>query len=196
MIRYILPIIIVAVAISLFFGFTSPLYESISTLQAEVGSYNEALENSKMLENERDKLTSKLNAINPEDLSKIEKLLPQNVNNIRLILEIEKIATPYGMVIKDVKYNTGENDKTTIVGGGGITQAAPKDYGIFELEFSTAGSYNNFINFLKDLEHNLRIVDISFISFASDATSNLSGSPITSEIYEYHFKIRTYWLKN
>src|SRR3989339_255335 len=106
MTRFLLPIILIGIAITFFFAFTNPMYNNILTLNEEVTSYNDALDNSKTLENERDKLTAKYNAINPENLMKIAKLLPENVDNIRLILEIEQIALPYGMVLKDVKYDT------------------------------------------------------------------------------------------
>jgi len=99
MMRFIMPIILITISITLFFVFANPIYNEISVLRGEVASYNEALDNSKALENERDKLTAKYNAINPENLTKIAKLLPENVDNIRLILEIEQIALPYGMVL-------------------------------------------------------------------------------------------------
>ena len=203
MTRFIMPIILVGIAISVFFVFANPLYNEISTIREEVKSYNEALDNSKALENERDKLTAKYNAINPENLTKLEKLLPENVDNIRLILEIERIALPYGMVLKDVKYNTADADSVTasgaVIQGGGVARTTPKDYGIFDLEFSTTGNYRNFINFTKDLENNLRIVDMSSITFSSDSispSSNPNSKTVPSEIYKYNFKIKTYWLKN
>jgi hypothetical protein len=199
-----MPIILIIISITLFFVFANPLYSEISVLRGEVASYNEALDNSKALENERDKLTAKYNAINPENLAKIAKLLPENVDNIRLILEIEQIALPYGMVLKDVQYDTAETEANTAGGapiqGGGVARTSPKDYGIFDLSFSTTGTYNNFINFTKDLEKNLRIVDMSSISFSSNnlvaASSNPNSKTVSTEVYKYDFKIKTYWLKN
>ena len=199
--RFITPIILIGIAVTLFFMFANPIYSDIATLKKEVASYDAALDNSKALENERDKLTAKYNSINPDNLTKLQKLLPENVDNIRLILEIEQIASPYGMALKDVKYNAAETNTTTntgaVVQGGGTAKSAPKDYGIFDLEFSTSGTYDNFINFTKDLESNLRIVDISSISFSSNTASAGASAKInSSEIYKYDFKIKTYWLKN
>lgn len=204
--RFIIPIILIGIAIAGFFMFTSPLFKDISVLREQIASYNEALNNSKALDAERDKLTQKYNTINTENLLKLEKLLPDNVNNIRLILEIEKIASPYGMVLKDVKYDStsqkdagieGETDNAKparTISQSGLSQVSPKDYGIWDLEFSTQGTYNNFINFVKDLEKNLRIVDISSIEFSSSVGTGLN--PSFSEAYKYSFKIKTYWLKN
>lgn len=204
MMRFIMPIILAGIAISVFFTFTNPIYNDISTLRAQVASYNDALDNSKMLENERDKLTAKYNTIDPNNLTKLQKLLPGSVDNIRLILEIEQIASPYGMTLKDVKYNATDTNAATntpaasaTVQRSGVAGLVPKDYGVFDLEFSTSGTYNNFINFIKDLESNLRIVDISSILFSSDTTSaGANLKTISPEIYKYNFRIKTYWLKN
>src|SRR3990167_643494 len=198
MFRFIMPVILIGIAVTTFFMFTNPVYKDISELRAEVASYNEALDNSKALENERDKLTAKYNSINPENLTKLEKLLPENIDNIRLILEIEQIALPYGMALRDVRYNTDEKTIAAavpgaVVGGGVVAPISNKDYGSWDLEFSTVGSYYNFMNFTRDLESNLRIVDISSITFSSgDGGVGSSPGSGSSDSYKYSFKIKTY----
>ena len=113
------------------------------------------------------------------------------------------------MVLKDVKYDTISQATVAPTGGaiqGGVdTATTAQDFGTWNLEFSTQGSYSNFLNFIKDLENNLRIVDISSIQFSSDtaltpaaASSSSSSSSLSSpsDSYKYGFKIKTYWLKN
>lgn len=215
-----MPIILIVISVIVFLTFTNPIYSNISALKAQAASYNTALDNSKTLESERDKLTAKYNAINPDDLDRLQKLLPDNVDNVRLILEIGQIALPYGMTLTDVKYDTSDTsannsasatstpDTTTIQGGAAPTGNAHQDYGVLNLSFSTSGTYDNFINFTKDLESNLRIIDISSIQFSSGtgsstapgntavggATKN-SSTANPAEIYNYDFQIETYWLK-
>jgi len=196
MFKFILPGILIGIAVTAFFLFTNPFYQEVSIKRDLVSSYNKALDNAKAFEAERDKLTQKYNSLNPENLSKLQKLLPDNVDNIRLILEIEKIASPYGMVLKNVKYDAGEDVAVTEEGEEVATteEEAPKDYDVWNLEFSSSGSYSNFISFIKDIENNLRIVDISSIQFSSN--TNLGAGSSLSEVYTYDFKIKTYWLKN
>jgi hypothetical protein len=204
MTRFIMPIILIGISISIFFLFANPIYNDISALKIQAASYNDALANSKALENERDKLTAKYNSINPDNLIKIQKLLPDNVDNIRLILEIEQIASPYGIVLKNIKYNVLDNTTSTgattavaAVQVGALATQTPQNYGTFDLEFSTSSTYDNFINFSKDLESNLRIVDISSISFTSNVSNPVVGVKTNQEeIYQYDFHIKTYWLKN
>ncbi len=211
MMRYVMPIILIGISVAVFFVFTNPFYNDVSQLRDQVASYNGALSNSKALENERDQLTKKKNSMKPENLTKLQKLLPENIDNIRLILEIEQIASPYNMVLKDIKYdaNTDTKDTTAKVttstpvakqGGASSTSSSSKDYGVWNLSFSTTGSYANFLNFTRDLETNLRIVDVSSISFSSNASTsggvNVSASSPSLETYTYNFQIKTYWLKN
>jgi Tfp pilus assembly protein PilO len=204
--RFILPVILIGVGLVVFFLFSNPLFTDIEALRAEVASYNEAQDNAKALEEERDKLNYKEERMDPINLEKLQKLLPENIDNIRLILEIEQLALPYGMALKNVKYNTVPKEEkksvTTspspevvpVLGGGVVDEFLNKDYGGWDLEFTTSGSYNNFVNFTKDLEKNLRIVDVSAINFSSDVGSE--AKPALSEVYQYTFKIKTYWLKN
>jgi len=200
MTRFLLPTILIGASIGIFLVFVSPFYGEISALKTQVASYDQALSNSKALENERDKLTQKFNAITTSDLERIKKLLPENVDNIRLILEIEKIASPFGMALRDVKYNP-TNKKDTQASTGqqaqvNETTSSQKEYGVWDLEFSTNGTYTNFLNFIKALESNLRIVDISSVDFTSDAVASTGAAVSAPSVYKYSFKIKTYWLKN
>ena len=198
MIKFLPPIIFVVLAIAGFVLFVGPTYSQILELKTQVASYGEALDNAKTLEKERDRLTAKYNSVDPENLKRLEKLLPDSVDNIRLILEIEKVALAYGMVLKDVKYDIVRKkdsvEGTDAVPAGENMALQSKDYGTWDLSFSVQGTYSNFVSFLKDLEKNLRIVDISSIQFASDAGSG--ANPNFAEVYRYALKIKTYWLKN
>ncbi len=198
-----MPIVLIGLAITGFFMFTNPMYTEISSLKTEANSFNQALDNSKALESERDKLTQRYNTIGADNLAKLAKLLPESVDNIRLILEIEKIAAPYGMALRDVRYDVAdETSESSNVGVGGaptgrsaattITRRQ-SNYGTWNLEFSTSGSYKNFLSFMEDLESNLRIVDIVSVDFSSETGSTGAQA---SDLYKYNFKIRTYWLKN
>jgi hypothetical protein len=195
MFRNITAVILIGIAGAVFFMFINPTYNEILNINKQTASYDEALSNSKVLEAERDKLTKKFNSIDPINLEKLQKFLPDSVDNIRLVLEIEKLALPYGMILKDVKYATDSVTKSkNVIQGGTSKSEAGKNYGSWDLEFSTQGTYFNFVSFIKDLENNLRIVDVVSVDFSSDTIA--STNPLLSEAYKYNIKIKTYWLKN
>lgn len=184
--RLIFPLILILLSIGLFLGYTNKTYSAISGLRTQSAAYNEALFNSRKLLEVRDELTKKYNDLSVEDRDRLLKLMPDNVDNIRLIIDIQKIAAKYGMQPRDIRFDSPVTSSQTQASPQQL-QEAQKDYGTFTLDFSVAGSYANFLSFLKDLEKSLRIVDVSSITFASGDTANT---------YKYNFKIKTYWLKN
>ncbi len=208
MFRLIIPIILIIGSIAGFSVMVNPAYKESKALQAQIDSYDQALANSRSLENERDKLTQRFNSMSSNDINRLQKLLPDSVDNIRLILEIEKLASPYGMALKDVRYDAkAEDAKKNSDAGTGASSAAQggqgkntnKEYGSWDLEFTVDGSYNDFLNFLQDLEHNLRIVDVVSVKFSSvnslpGKSNNLSIT--AADVYRYTFRVKTYWLKN
>lgn len=193
MLQFITPIIMVTLSAVTFFFFTDPAYTEVKDLRTQQAEYNEALNNSKQLQAVREVLREKYNNFTPEDLQKISKLIPDNVDNIRLIIEIQSIAAKYNMVLTNVKFDAKKTgDKEQTLEEAAAARTTNKDYGTFDLEFSTQGSYENFVGFLTDLEKNLRIVDINGLGFS--VTDTTSGQGRTGN--KYDFKIKTYWLKN
>ncbi len=135
--------------------------------------------------------------MDPDNIAKLQKLLPDNVDNIRLILEIEGVASPYGMTLKNVKYDTTPTDTTISNNPTTVAKNSNSDYSTWNLEFSTTGTYSNFLNFIQDLEKNLRIVDISSIDFSSNTGGAVGPNlnPNSLSTYTYTFKVKTYYLK-
>ena len=181
MIRLIIPLLIIIAAIGLFFKFTDPIFAEIDTLRARQTTLNDGLDNAKKLREVEAGLLQKYNAMPPADLAALNKLLPDNVDNVRLIIDINNIAKPYGMTLKNLKIKTDEADAGDAVtrDKNHATQAA------VDLSFSVSGDYTSFQSFLNDLAHSLRLVDVTAANFsASDLGRN-----------DYSVTIRTYWLK-
>jgi Tfp pilus assembly protein PilO len=149
-------------------------------LRSEEDAYNQALNRSRELLNVRDQLVSRFNAFPQSNLSRLEKLIPDHVDNVRLILDLDAIAIKYGMRVRNVSISS---DQTRVERGA--LGSGDKPYESVILSFSVSGSYDTFRQFLTDLEHSLRLVDVVGLSF----TSNEVG------IYNYTLSVKTYWLK-
>ena len=191
--KYLLPIILILASTGLFILYTNPNYLAVKDLRVEAASYDEALSNAKQLQAVRDTLVTKYNSISPDVLDRLSKFLPDNVDNIKLILEIDRIASQYGMQVKNIKYDVAQKAADPAKSQFVATSKEPvKDFGSFDLEFSVEGSFGNFVSFTDSIEKSLRIVDINSVSFSSSDTA-LPGAP--KDNYKYDFKIKTYWLK-
>ena len=174
----IISIVLLIASAGLFFGYIDPAFSKVKELVDEKSNFNSALTRAKDLGIERDKLLVKYNNISPANQEKLEKLLPDNIDNIRLIIDIDDMAKTYGMRIRNFKADiSAQKDKLG-------KDTSP--YGTLTLSFSTTASYSFFLSFMKDLEHSLRIMDVTAVSFASNDTSPL---------YDYNITVKTYWLK-
>jgi len=201
MFRIIIPTIVILGAIASFFAYTSPQYKAIKSIKLEIASYDSALKDSTKLVTARKSLRDKYNSIPIESQEKLEKILPDNIDNIRFILELQKISKESsGISLKNIKFNAPSN---TPVAPGQVAQVSTstvalqnKPYNQAEMEFTAVGSYSNFLNFLQNLEKSLRIIDIESISFSSTESSGFSASTAPTDVYNFNFKVKTYWLKN
>lgn len=198
--KLITPILFLIISTILFFVVIDPNYKEVSQLRSDVSTYSTALNNSNELQKTRDSLVDVYKGIKKEDRDRLAHLLPSTIGNIELILEIEKIASLRGMPIEDIRFEARKlenkdqaNTQTdTIV----VAESDPSEYlpyGIFPMEFVVEGRYDTFIEFLKDLEQNLRLVDIKSISFSVPVST--SGGNVDSSVYKYSLKVETYWLK-
>ncbi|MBX4209563.1 type 4a pilus biogenesis protein PilO [Candidatus Parcubacteria bacterium] len=174
----IISIVLIVASIGLFFGYADPAYTEIQKLRLEKADYDKALDNSKELQAQRDKLLEKFNAMEKTDLDKLAKLLPDNIDNVRLIIDIDEMAKAYGMRIRNFK--TDANEKKDTIGKDNTP------YGTLTLSFSTTAAYNTFLAFLRDVEHSLRVINVTAVQFASNDTGPL---------YDYNVTVKTYWLK-
>jgi hypothetical protein len=72
----------------------------------------------------------------------------------------------------------------------GQVEKNPKDYRTYRVSFSTSGQYNQFLIFLKEIEKNLRLVDI--ISVQLKTKQNEGGG--TAQMQEFKIELQAYWL--
>lgn len=188
--KYIYLLILISAVVGVFILFIVPEYKTVQQMQADVDTYNASLVTATKLKQSREALVTKYNSISKVDLDNIQTLLPDSVNNIKLIIQIDSLATKNGLTaLSGVNYNSDQtkDDKST---AGSAASASKSPYGEFTMTFSTSGPYQNFLSFISDIEQSLRIVDITSISFSSaDGQSKDQQGP------QYKVAIKTYWLK-
>jgi len=189
MIKNLLSIAGLAVAGGIFFLYTQPAYDNVQVLKGRIAQYDQALDKAAELQQLKQSLLSRFNAFRPEDLDRLQKLLPDHVDNVRLILDLDNLAARHDMALQNVVISepASESGGTTVIGSIG---AGHRRFDSLTLKFTTRGSYEDFSAFLSDLEASLRIVNVVSLSLTREST-NATGS-LT---YRYDITIRTYWLK-
>lgn len=182
-------ILLILISVGLFYVFIDPTYAEIQKQLVEKGAYDEALNNSQKVMGIRDELLNKYNGFLPTDISRLMKLLPDQINNIRLIIEIDSVAARHNMAIRDVQLAM---NSATANPNNQTLEIISDPYGTGSITFKVSGTYEEFLLFVKDLEKSLRIIDIADIGFKSTTGSNSSQAV---DLYEYEMTFNTYWLK-
>lgn len=173
------PIIFFVASICLFIFYANPLYQGIKAKQVSYAQINEANNKAAQLRQVRSQLLQTRNNISDADIEKLKKMIPDGVENVGLIIDINNIAKRHGMSIKNSRISQSSSDKTDSLG------ANSSKFGSVSIAFSVTASYDNFLVFMRDLESSLRLVDVTSLNF----TSNPDGR------YDYAITLQTYWLK-
>ena len=194
--KIILPAILIILGLGIFFTYTNKQYAKVKELRAVNAVYEKAIADSVELIKKRDQVVNAYNSISEEDRQRLERILPDHVDNIRLINDIKTLLSRRGITLKDVK--TG--NPNAIIGKASTERANPsadivsdvpagEDQGdtvkseTISITFST--TYDTFLEILNDLSSSLRIIEISNIKFA----------PKDTPTYEFQVEIKTFWLR-
>lgn len=197
------PVIAVLVAILLALFYTRPLYMGeVTETRAKIASYDAALAAAERFNQKEAELTAARAAISEESLERLAAFLPDGVDNVQLILDMDALAARSGVTLSNFDIASGESSgggtspTQTSAPAGGV---APVDTGIgglalaadagpvdsVDLTLSASGTYSAFRTFLGGLEQSLRPLDVI----------NLSVEESNTGVYTYDMTIRIYWLR-
>ncbi len=186
-------IILILASLGLFIFYVNPTYreetgasvpaeKSIKELQNDRSEYEEALEKSREIEIARTGLIAQFNSISEENKERLLKLLPDHIDSVRLIIDINTIAAQYEMTLKNIDIVEGSETGSSAEGTIGPSEEL---YGKVSFAFSLSGPYEKFRSFLRDLEQSLRLIDVTSVAFGTGKEG----------VYDYQMTIHTYRLK-
>lgn len=174
-------LILILLAVALFYTFTSPTYQDVKALRVSAGEYRNVIENISRIAERRDALLVTYQEIPRFEIDRLIKILPDNIDAVRLALDLDTIAARYGVTIKDVQVETKPDPNSTLAVLPDYAQAYEKA----TVTLSFVSNYRNFTRILYDLETSLRIMDVKSVAFKNE----------DSGLYEHEIKVVTYWLK-
>lgn len=180
------PIIFLVGSGLLFFFVIDPIYsgdgrggQGIKDIVAEKQAYDDVLDKARDLQAKRDELRDRYNSITEADKTRLEQLLPDTLDNVRLVLDIDRIASRHGLRIR----NIAVNDSGTSDGRAPVPDQ--RGFGTAVITFGITAPYDVFLNFLSDMEDGLRLIDVT----------SLTINPRDPRAYDYTVTFKTYWLK-
>jgi len=202
----IIPLLLLIGAIGLFVGYTQPTYGgSIAALKDEITNLDSALQAAEQFKQKEAQLTQQRNAISGEQLARLESFLPDSVDNVQLIVDLNSLAARSGVQLSEFSIEGGTETRSTEstatvaeapAGAPLVSPTAPAQGNTLalqssepteslELSVSATGSYAAFRTFLTGVEQSLRPLDVIELSVEDSETG----------VYTYDVTFRLYWLR-
>lgn len=181
--KNIISIIVIAVSLAAFVLVVKPQYAEVKKLEVKSKELDQVLVNARKLQSLRDDLLTKRRSLKNADVSRLEKMIPENSDNVKLIIQLQNIAQQYGLELQTV---SAEDNKNTDQDEAQNFDIETKDYGVIKLDFSVTGGYPQFVSFLAHLEDNLRIIDLRTLGITSKEGQD----------FDFSMLVETYWIKD
>jgi hypothetical protein len=182
MISRIIPLLLALAGIGIFLGYVHPTYTGeVALLRSEIEGFDAALDAAKEFNKQTEQVNKAREAIPAEGRQRIEAFLPDGVDNVQLILDLNALADRSGIRLSDFDIRASEQEERA---GRGIPEA---EGGVESLDIAVSGlgTYSAFRTFLEGVEWSLRPLDLI----------NVSVSDSDTGVYSYAMTFRIYWLR-
>lgn len=182
-------------AIFLLFGtgvvglfYLNPEWQKFQSLRQENISLQQTSEEFDSLTERRDALIEEVNAISKEQRNLIGQALPEGAKAADFMVDLETITKKRGLILKridlsgtiEVKGKTGQPRTESII----TTAPTPGAILEFPIILNVTGLYESFKEFIRDLEKNLRLIDVQEISFIT---------PSQGKTFDFSLRLKTYF---
>ncbi|MES2213554.1 MAG: hypothetical protein V4473_01795 [Patescibacteria group bacterium] len=181
--KAILTIVIVTIGIGMYILYISPTIGDIRSLQQQKDEYTRTLATSKELKIRRDTLMDAYNSIAPADLDRLNKIIPVTFDQVRFAKDMYAISQLDSISIKNIKISTAPIDSA---GNIGTAATNPVSYKTISVSYTASGTYDQFIRYLRDVEQDLQLMDVTSIVVKPSDKSN---------VYDYAMTLTTYSLR-
>lgn len=185
----VLTLIAIAAAAGIYLGYISPTWSGpIAVTRTAIASDDSALAAAASFNARETQLLTVQKGLDPAALDRLNRLLPDSVNTIGVIIDITALATRSNLTLssvgvqadKDVpKAATTPEDATALPTGVTDPQATAT------VTVSAMGTYSAFKTFLTGIEKSQHLFDIKDIRFSGSETG----------VYTYTLTMNTYWLR-
>jgi Tfp pilus assembly protein PilO len=194
----VLPIAMIGIIAALLW-FVQPTYSEIKNLMLEIEAKEDTLEKKQKLVVDIEKLVSQYEDIEGR-VNKVFYALPNEAEIPNVLVQLEALASENGMIFESSNFSKVQQsaqNKATSGNNAASSSETTNQQNIIEqirsvsIDINLTGSYENFKNYLKSLENNIRIMDIMSISFSS--SSSFSEEEETSDNFSYSIQLKVYY---
>lgn len=168
MFRTITPILSIAIALFAYFFYIQPLFTDINSVKQEIAQYDEAVKNANEKNQLLNNLIAKKNSYSEFERNRLDSLIPREVDEVRLLVDLTEIARSHNMLIGNI--SVSNNVDASGFSSNTANSNDSVDHNSFinsDITFGLIGTYEQFKGFLQDIERSLVLMEIINIAFTS-----------------------------
>lgn len=179
--KLLFPLLALLAAVGMYFLFISPTYEEIKLHQAKEEEFDKAFLEIREVKNLLEELESSYATISRDDLLRLEKFLPKEVDMPRIIQNLAGIIESHGLPVEGIGAEGASKDENENISG--LLR--------HEIGFSVDTSYENFLEIIADIENNIQLASVTTISLSPTVVGDeeLNVAPtkygVTLTMYSY-----------
>ena len=185
----IVPTLALIIALALFFAYVNPTWNGpIAATKAALASDDTALAAATSYTSEQSQLTAARNAIDTANIARLETFLPDSIDNVGLILDLDALAAHSGLALSNIDVVNSSSAGAQADGSASaaaLPSAGTSPVGSIDLTLSAIGTWSALQNFLSGVEKSERILDVRDLTVKGSDTG----------VYNYQMIVRLYWLR-
>jgi len=179
-----LPTLALLVAVGIFFAYVNPTWNgSIADIKAKIALDDQALSAAREYAAQQNVLIAARDAVDPTSLEQLSTFLPDSVDNVGLILDLNALAARSGLSLANIDVVTNDAPSAKVLPGA--SSAARSPVGSVNLSLSAVGTFSSLQTFLNGIEKSARLLDIQDVVIKGSDTG----------VYTYQMTLRLYWLR-
>lgn len=182
----VLPIFALLVAGGMFFGYVNPTWSgSIAAAKTSIALDDQALAAASQYAAQQDTLAAARDAIDPADLARLDVFLPDSVDNVGLILDLNALAARSGLELTSIDVLSNTSSGASAASQQGLPAAGASPTGSIDLSLSATGTYASLESFLVGVERSARLLQVRDVVVKGSDTG----------VYTYQMALRLFWLR-
>lgn len=183
----VLPVGLILLAIALGYFYVMPTYSgSITETITKMQGYDAALAAADRYTKKESELAAASNGISGTSIARLNTYLPDNVDNVQLILDLNALAARSNVSLGNFNVTLPTDELAPLAGGGTAAPLTPTGSLVdhTDVPITATGTYQSFRVFMSALENSLRPLDMQSVKVSESKTG----------VYTFDFVIRIYWL--
>lgn len=174
-------ILLIIVSVVIITTYIRPTFDEMRTTQDETKEYREALDNAAKFNQELQRLVNQANSFSATQRRALERYLPNNVDAIAVMRDIETIVENNRMALQSLTTNESDASRA-FVSAQGQPEETDTQPQATTFSVQVAGTYEQFKSLLQDFERNAYPLEAVSVHF----------SPGDGSVYSFSLELETY----